>query len=256
MAKYDCVIIDDEGMARKLLKAMLEQYCPDLQVVAECADLPTGVKAIKKMNPKLVFLDIEMPGYSGLELLDFFDEDEVTFDIIFITAYNEYAIQAFKFSAIDYLLKPLHQHQLIEAVDRFIKKTERESSRQLDTLKANLNTDEPLSEKRIVVPIGQSLKFLKLSDIVMIKGDGAYSEVQLRDGEKILASKNLKHFEDMLYGISRFFRSHKSYIINIQEVVEYSKSDGGVIHMGENLTAGISPDKLDEFMKLMAGGVS
>jgi two-component system LytT family response regulator len=253
MAKYPCVIIDDEGMARKLLRAMLDSYCPDLEVVAECSDLPTGVKAIKKLDPKLVFLDIEMPGYSGLELLDFFDEDELTFDVIFITAYNEYAIQAFRFSAIDYLLKPLQQQQLMDAVDRFVKKTEKQSTNRLETLKSNLNTDEPIGEKRIVVPIGQSLKFLKLSDIVMIKGEGAYSEVVLRHGEKLLASKNLKHFEEMLSGVSRFFRSHKSYIINMHEVVEYSKSDGGVIHMKDNLTAGISPDKLEDFMKLMQG---
>jgi two-component system LytT family response regulator len=186
-------------------------------------------------------------------LLDFFDEDELTFDVIFITAYNEYAIQAFRFSAIDYLLKPLQQQQLIDAVERFIKKTEKQSVNRLETLKSNLNTDEPIGEKRIVVPIGQSLKFLKLSDIVMIKGEGAYSEVVLRHGEKLLASKNLKHFEEMLSGVPRFFRSHKSYIINMHEVVEYSKSDGGVIHMKDNLTAGISPDKLDDFMKLMAG---
>ena len=254
MANYPCIIIDDESMARKLLHAMLQSYCPELEVVAECADLPSGVKAIKKFGPKLVFLDIEMPGYSGLELLDFFDEDELTFDVIFITAYNEYAIQAFKFSAIDYLLKPLQQQQLKDAVARFIKKTERQSSRKLEALKTNLNVEEPIGEKRIVVPIGQTLKFLRLSDILLIKGEGAYSEVILAGGEKLLASKNLKHFEEMLSDIPRFFRSHKSYIINMHDVVEYSKSDGGVIFMKENHTAGLSADKLEEFMKLMAGG--
>lgn len=254
MEKYTCIIIDDEGKARVLLNAMLERYCPELEIVAECVDLPTGVKAIKKLNPNLVFLDIEMPGYSGLELLDFFDEEELTFDIIFTTAYNEYAIQAFRFSAIDYLLKPLQYQQLQEAVDRFIKKNEKEAGKRLEALKENLNTDEPVGEKRIVVPIGQSLKFLRLSDIVMIKGEGAYSEVNLKDGEKLLASKNLKHFEDMLSGVPRFFRSHKSYIINVQEVVEYSKSDGGMIQLKGNLNAGISPDKLEEFLKMMQGG--
>lgn len=254
MTNFPCIIIDDEGMARKLLKAMLESYCPDLEVVAECADLPSGVKAIKKFGPKLVFLDIEMPGYSGLELLDFFDEDEITFDVIFITAYNEYAIQAFRFSAIDYLLKPLQQQQLIDAVNRFVKKSEKQTSRKLEALKSNLNIEEPIGEKRIVVPIGQTLKFLRISDIVMIKGEGAYSEVVLSGGEKLLASKNLKHFEEMLMDIPRFFRSHKSYIINMHDVVEYSKSDGGVIFMKGNLTAGLSIDKLEEFMKLMAGG--
>jgi two-component system LytT family response regulator len=255
MASFPCVIIDDESMARKLLKAMLDTYCPDLEVVAECSDLPSGVKAIKKYAPKLVFLDIEMPGYSGLELLDFFDEDEVTFDVIFITAYNEYAIQAFRFSAIDYLLKPLQHQQLVDAVDRFIKKSEKQTSQKLEALRGNLNAEEPVGEKRIVIPIGQSLKFIKVSDIVLIRGEGAYSEVVLFSGEKLLASKNLKHFEDMLSNVPRFFRSHKSYIINIQHVLEYSKSDGGVIFMkGENNTAGLSVDKVDEFLKLMQGG--
>src|SRR5688572_5125066 len=128
---YSCVIIDDENKARVLLRAMLERYAPDLNILADCNDLPTGVKAIKKLKPDLVFLDIEMPGYSGLELLDFFDEEELNFDVIFTTAYNEYAVQAFRFSAIDYLLKPLQPQQLQDAVERFIKKTERESSKRL-----------------------------------------------------------------------------------------------------------------------------
>ena len=121
MANYPCIIIDDESMARKLLHAMLQSYCPELEVVAECADLPSGVKAIKKFGPKLVFLDIEMPGYSGLELLDFFDEDELTFDVIFITAYNEYAIRAFKVNSVDYLLKPIDKNDLINALEKFRK---------------------------------------------------------------------------------------------------------------------------------------
>src|SRR5688572_32935140 len=136
---YSCVIIDDENKARVLLRAMLERYAPDLNILADCNDLPTGVKAIKKLKPDLVFLDIEMPGYSGLELLDFFDEDELTFDVIFITAYIEYAIQAFRFSAIDYLLKPLQQQQLIDAVERLVMKSEKQRTNLLEASKSNLN---------------------------------------------------------------------------------------------------------------------
>ena len=115
------IIIDDEKRARVTLKLLLNEYCPDIEIVAECENLPTGVKAIRKHNPDLVLLDIEMPGHSGLELLDFFDEDDVRFSIIFTTAYNEYAIQAFKFSAIDYLLKPINPDQLVAAIKRLQK---------------------------------------------------------------------------------------------------------------------------------------
>ena len=115
-----CIIIDDEPKARNLLEAIIEQYCPDLTIEALCEDLPTGIKAIKKHKPELIFLDIEMPGHSGLELMDFFDDEEVNFGIIFTTAYNEYALQAFRFSAIDYLLKPIQHTTLIETVENTI----------------------------------------------------------------------------------------------------------------------------------------
>lgn len=254
MDKYSCIVVDDESRARILLKTMLEQYCPELTVLDECEDLPSGVKAIKKHSPSLVFLDIEMPGYSGLELLEFFDEKDITFDIIFTTAYNEYAVQAFKLSAIDYLLKPLHPDQLVDAVERFKRKNVKENSLKLEALKRNLNSNDVLSEKRMMVPIGQSLKFLVVNEIVMIKGEGAYSELYLKNGDKLLASKNLKHFEEMLSGIPNFYRVHKSYIINVNEVMEYSKSDGGVVIMSNGLEAGISTDKVDEFLKIMQGG--
>jgi two-component system, LytTR family, response regulator len=243
-----CIIIDDEPKARVLLEAIVKQYCPQLQIVALCEDLPTGVKAIKKHNPDLVFLDIEMPGHSGLELLDFFNEDEVNFNVIFTTAYNEYAVQAFRFSAIDYLLKPLQHTQLVEAVERFLKKQELQKSSQLKTLKENLNTSTNWEEKRIAVPSAQTIHFFKPSEIILIKGEAAYSEIHLSNGSKLLASRNLKHFEDMLKDIPIFFRSHKSYIINRQQVKEYVKSDGGYLVLSNGEQAGLSTEKVDEFL--------
>ena len=112
------IIIDDEKRARISLAYILQEYCPNVTIVAECENLPEGVKAIRKNQPNIVLLDIEMPGHSGLELLDFFDENDVNFSIIFTTAYNEYALQAFKFSAVDYLLKPINPEQLSEAISR------------------------------------------------------------------------------------------------------------------------------------------
>lgn len=246
-----CIIIDDEPKARSLLRSIIEQYCPQLTIEALCEDLPSGVKAIKKHKPQLVFLDIEMPGYSGLELMDFFNDNEVDFSVIFTTAYNEYALQAFRFSAIDYLLKPIQHTQLIEAVERYTKQKFNKQSEQLRTLQENLKADTDWQEKRIVVPSGQSLHFIKPADIIMIKGEAAYSEIHLTDGTKMLASKNLKHYEEVLSSVPVFFRCHKSYIINIRAVQQYVKSDGGYLKLNNNLTASLSPDKADEFLVLM-----
>jgi two-component system, LytTR family, response regulator len=246
---YPCIVIDDEPKARILLEAIIKQYCPQLQIVALCQDLPTGVKAIKKNNPALVFLDIEMPGHSGLELLDFFNEDEVNFSVIFTTAYNEYAIQAFRFSAIDYLLKPIQHTQLLDAVERFTKQHEKQSNTQLKNLKDNLNTTTQWQDKRIAVPSAQTINFFKPSEIIMIKGEAAYSEIYLANNTKLLASRNLKHFEELLKDIPVFFRSHKSYIINRQAVQQYVKSDGGYIVLSNGLQASLSSEKVDEFLE-------
>lgn len=244
----NCIIIDDEPRARSLLSAIIEQYCNDLMVVDMCEDLPSGIKSIKKNNPNLVFLDIELPGHSGLELMDFFNDEEVNFSIIFTTAYNEYALQAFKFSAIDYLLKPIQHLQLVDAVNRFHKQTQYKQVEQLRVLQNNLFADTNWENKRIVVPSGQSLKFIKPVDIIMIKGESSYSEFYLVDGSTLLASKNLKHFEEALTNIPFVFRCHKSYLINTLFVEEYVKSEGGYLRLKNGLIANISSEKVDEFL--------
>ncbi len=246
-----CIIIDDETKARVLLTSVIKDYCPDLEVAAMCEDLPSGIKAIKKFKPSLIFLDIEMPGHSGLELLDFFDEDEIDFSVIFTTAYNEYALQAFRFSAIDYLLKPIQHVQLVEAVERFLKKQHQQKGAQLKNLKDNLSGSTQWEDKRIAVPSGQTIHFFKPAEIIMIKGEAAYSEIHLANGNKMLASRNLRHFEEMLAPIPVFFRSHKSYIINRRAVVQYVKSDGGYLRLSNGMDAGLSPDKVDEFLQQM-----
>lgn len=243
-----CIIIDDESKARILLEAILKEYCPNVEIVALCEDLPSGVKAIKKFNPNLIFLDIEMPGHSGLELLDFFNEDEINFGVVFTTAYNEYALQAFKFSAIDYLLKPIQHTQLMEAVNRFSKQIEKQNTAQLKNLKENLNTNNNWEDKRIAVPSGQTIHFFKPSEIIMIKGEAAYSEIYLQNGTKLLASRNLRHFEELLINIPVFFRSHKSYIVNRHAVVQYVKSDGGYLQLSNGMHAGLSTEKVNEFL--------
>jgi two-component system, LytTR family, response regulator len=247
---YKCIIIDDESKARLLLRAIVNEYCPELIVVEECQDLNSGVDAIRRLKPDLVFLDIEMPGHTGLEILEVFDSNTIDFDIIFTTAYSEYAIQAFRLAALDYILKPIQFQRLRESVDRFIQKGGNTQSGQLEMLKKNLLSDSD-KDKRVAIPVGQSYKFYKIDELVMIKGDGAYSEIYLDTGEKLIVSKNLKYFGEMLGSMTQFFRCHKSYLVNTRHVKEFIKSDGGKIILLGDIEASVSGEKVEEFLKLM-----
>ncbi|WP_417940643.1 LytR/AlgR family response regulator transcription factor [Flavobacterium sp. RS13.1] len=233
------IIIDDEKRARLNLTLLIEEYCTNVEVIASCENLPEGVKAIRKNKPDLVFLDIEMPGHSGLELLDFFDENEIDFKIIFTTAYQEYAIQAFKFSAVDYLLKPINPNELRDAIIRFSKTKEKLENYSI--LKENIKQD---TFKKIAVPTGNSLVFLEKDKIVCIKGEGAYSEIICSDGEKHLVSRNLKKFEDIMCIDQNFIRNHKSYIVNISFIKAYNKSDGGSLILKNGLQLPVSFEKI------------
>ncbi len=230
------IIIDDEKRARVSLQLLLEEYCPEVEIVAQCENLPQGVKAINKYQPELVLLDIEMPGHSGLELLDFFNENEITFSIIFTTAYNEFAIQAFKLSAIDYLLKPIVPEELASAIERF----QRQKNQQFKALAENINTE---SFEKIAVPSGNTFILLKIAEIVYIKAEGSYSEVIMKDKSKHMVSRNLKNFEEILNSDKRFLRTHKSYLVNFDEVIAYNKSDGGWLELQNNITIPVSSDK-------------
>lgn len=238
---YKVIIIDDEEMARTLLEGMLAEYCTNVTVVDLCKDLPSGVKSIRKNKPDIVFLDIEMPGHSGLELLDFFDENEVDFSIIFVTAYNRYAIQAFKLSAVDYLLKPIESQDLIDAIALFEKQ---KGQKRYKVLKENLSS----SVKKIGLNNVSSISFVELDTILFFQADGSYTKVFLKDGKTIVTSKSLKHFENVLTGNSDFYRCHKSYIVNINYISEYIKSDGGSLKIGSH-EIGISSDKVSVLLE-------
>ncbi|MEO8235118.1 MAG: response regulator [Flavobacterium sp.] len=233
------IIIDDEKRARLNLTLLVKEYCPNVEIVAECENLPEGVKAIHKYQPDLVLLDIEMPGHSGLELLDFFDENEVKFKIIFTTAYHEYALQAFKFSAVDYLLKPINPEELSNAIARLEKQKSVESNYSL--LKETMKQDVL---DKIAIPSGSNILFIETNSIICIKGDGAYSELKCTNQVIHVVSRNLKNFEDILCNNPRFVRVHKSHIVNTNFVVAYNKSDGGSIELKDGMHLPISQDKV------------
>ena len=231
------IIIDDESRARQSLELLLTEFCPQVKVVALCENLPEGIKAIHKHKPDLVLLDIEMPGHSGLELLDFFEDKDVNFSIIFTTAYNEYALKAFKLSAIDYLLKPISPQELVEAINR----VEKKSVQHFRALHENMHHER---FEKIAVPDGSSYHVLNLADIVYIKGQGTYSEVHMMDKTKVMVSRNLKIFEELLVDNKNFVRSHKSYVVNCDKIKSFTKSDGGWVELTDGTSLPISTEKM------------
>jgi two-component system LytT family response regulator len=239
------VITDDEVMARTLLEGMLLEYCPNIEVVALCEDIPSAVKAIHKYKPDIVFMDIEMPGYSGLDILQFFSAEDVDFSIIFVTAYHQYAIDAFRLSAVDYLLKPLEPEALIASVQRY------ESTKarfHFELLKHNVASG---SVKRLSISGLNSIRFVDVDSVICLKAEGAYSEINLSDDSKITSSKNLKSYEIMLSGCTEFFRFHKSYIVNLNYIQSVIRADGGSILLKNGNSIDIANDKIQELIQRM-----
>lgn len=243
------IIIDDERKARNLLRILIEENCPKITQIFEAEDLLSGVAIIKKEEPNIVFLDIEMPEHSGLEILDFIEKDVVNFEIIFTTAYSEYAIQAFQLSAIDYLLKPIRGSQVKEAVEKaihFIGKSQ--INVKLDELRKSLSSS---NFNKIGLPISDGIKFVAFDEIIMMEADGMYSKISTTSESELLISKPLKHFVELLKNIPVFYKPHRSFFINLKFIKQYVKSDGGYILMDNNKTVSISKEKKEEFLNIV-----
>jgi two-component system LytT family response regulator len=245
---YKTIIIEDEKRAQILLQNILENHFPNIEIMAIADDLPSGVKAIRKHKPDFVFLDIEMPNYSGLEILDFFDESKIDFSIIFTTAYNHYAIEALKISAVDYLLKPLNKEDIKEAILRFERKNSTQNQDSFSSLKSIIQ-DKKI--KKIAVPEGNQLHFIKPESIVYIKADNSYSEIYLDNGKMMTVSRSIKNFEDGLKNNQMFCRIHKSYLINTSYVERYDKSNGGWITLSNKIELPISSEKTSDFLNMI-----
>lgn len=237
------IIIDDEKKARQLLQVIISENHPGIEICDLCEDLASGVRAIKKHKPSLVFLDIEMPGHSGLELLDFFNEDEINFSIVFVTAYNEYAIQAFKLSAIDYILKPVSPKLIAEAIDKY-KKIEFKQHKLIEALKQNLSTED---DKKIAIPSRDNINYINPRNIIYVKADGAYSVFHILGGEKYMLSRNLKYVEEMTSSFSYIKRCHKSYIVNTKQIKNYNRTSAELI-LSDNSVISISDEKVSEIL--------
>ncbi len=237
------IIIEDETKARRVLEELLKEYCPEVNVLMAADSVPEGVKAIHKFQPDVIFLDIEMPEYNGFQLFDFLNE--VNFEVIFTTAYQEYALQAFEVAAIAYLLKPIQIEKLVQAVEKVKEKLKQQSQERIELLK---NTWQEEKISKIALPISEGYLFVELKDIMYLSAEGSYTNIVLRDNRKFIVSRNIKSFEG-IFSNHLFFRPHRSYLINLNAVKQFIKQDGGYILMENGDSVSITKEKKDEFLK-------
>jgi two-component system, LytTR family, response regulator len=241
MNKIRAILVDDEESARDVLENLLARFCPEVTLVAKCENVAQAVELIKKESPDLVFLDIEMPNYAGYEIVNFFDK--VNFEIIFVTAYDQYAIRAFEIAAIDYLLKPIDIDRLKHSVKRV--KQQLNTAEQSQRLSLLGNTLETKQVKNIIVHDKGHQYIVAVEDIIAIEALESYCSIHTKD-KKHTVSKNLKHFETVLEKLPKFIRVHKSWIINKQCIKNYSKTELS-IYLINGLVAKLSKYKKAEF---------
>lgn len=239
------LLIDDEPKNNRILKLMLEEFCPQVQIEGQADNAEDGIKLIKEMEPDLVFLDIEMPYGSGFDLLD--KLKPVRFEIIFITAFNNYSLKAIKYSALDYLLKPVNIDELIAAVAKASEKVEsRNVNARIENLLYNLKKPQQGLQK-IALPSKEGYVFIALSDIIRCESKSGYTTFFIKDMEKIVSSKNIKEYEPLVTD-DIFFRVHNSHIINLNFVKKYHKGRGGYIEMEDGTLIEVATRRKDELM--------
>ena len=223
------ILIDDEAHSLDSLEIELGMHCPEVEVVEKCKGAQAGIQSIYNKNPDLIFLDIEMPGMNGFQLLE--EVRQQDFEVIFTTAYDEYAIKAIKVSALDYLLKPIDVSELKKAVRKIYEKKEDESANQkLDVLLTNIQSN---GFEKLAIPTLKGLDFITVRDINYCKADGNYTEIHMLDGSNYVISKTIKETSSLLNN-SSFYRTHQSYLVNLNCIKQYIKGSGGQLVMQNN----------------------
>ncbi|NAS29968.1 response regulator [Flavobacteriaceae bacterium R38] len=243
------VIVEDEKHSRETLKSLLEEFCEGIKVIAMAGSVNEAVKTIKSEQPDIIFLDIELQTGTGFDVLE--KISHLNFEVIFTTAFEQYAIKAVKFSSLDYLLKPIDIEELQLAVQKAqTKKNQEVYKKQLETLMLNLKQQKSKLNK-ICLATSEGFEFVEVNTIIYCKAEGSYTVFVLNNSEQILVSKNLKEYENLLLE-QDFMRVHNSFLINLKEVKKYIKSDGGYILMSNNDTVSISRSKKEDFIQVMS----
>jgi two-component system LytT family response regulator len=243
------VLVDDEKNALEMMEWLLATYCPQVEIAAMCSSAEQGIEAVHTHRPDVVFLDIEMPKLNGFDMLEKFDK--LFFDVVFCTAYDQFAIKAFKYSALNYLLKPVDPEDLKITVQRLEAKKTIPTKEQFDLLLQNIQQPVKTTPQRIALTTGDGLIFVPTADIIYCEAESNYTSVVLSGGKKIVVSKVLKEIDEALSGPD-FYRVHSSFLININRIRKFVRGDGGYIIMDNDATVSISRSRKQEFMELFS----
>jgi two-component system LytT family response regulator len=244
-----CILIDDEKNALEMMEWLLKTYCPEVDIVAMCNSAEQGIEAIHTYKPDVIFLDIEMPRMNGFDMLEQFDK--LFFDVVFCTAYDQFAIKAFKYSALNYLLKPVDPDDLKATVARIEERKSIPTREQFELLMQHIHQPVRTTPQRIALTTGDGMIFVPTTDIIYCEAESNYTKVVLAGGKKIVVSKVLKDIDEALSGPD-FCRVHSSFLINVNRIRKYVRGDGGYLVMDDDTNISISRNRRQEFMDLFS----
>jgi two-component system, LytTR family, response regulator len=238
------IIVDDEVKGRQFLKQLIDKFTLQVKVAGEAANVKEAMELIETVHPDLVFLDIEMPGQSGIEMLR--QLQEINFSVVFVTAFNRYAVDAFRLGAVDYLLKPVSPSDLQQAVERVGKQQLLQS--QYKTRLAEFTRNYGQAFNKITIPALQGFEFVDFNEIIFLQSDSNYTRIKLKDGKTMIATRLLGEFEEMLEP-HNFQRIHKSFIINLSHMRKYTKGEGGTVMMSDGSEIDVSRRMKEAFLQ-------
>ncbi len=244
------IIVDDEPHCCEVLSMLLEKYCPEVTVEAVCNSAPEALKLLSNTTARLVFIDIEMPHMNGFQLLE--KLPAINFELIFTTSYDQYAIKAIRFSALDYLLKPIDREELQIAVRRAAQRLQSPLPQQFEILLQKL-MQPPAQVSRIALPTMEGLQLIPIDSIISCTSSSNYTILSLKDNQKLIVSRTLKEIEEML-DEHTFLRVHHSYLVNLNEIRKYIKGEGGSLIMSDGSSVDVSRSKKEQLMKKLQPG--
>jgi two-component system LytT family response regulator len=245
----NAIIVDDEPDCCESLATLLERYCPEVKILDICYSADAAFQSIKEQNPQILFLDIEMPFMNGFQLLE--KLGDINFELIFTTSYDQYAIKAIRFSALEYLLKPIDLDELQQAVKKAVQRNLYPHPQQLEILLEKLKHPTVLFNK-VAIPTLEGFQFVLAESIIKCEAENNYTFLFLKDKRKLIASRNLRDIEEMLEDYS-FIRVHNSYLVNINEVEKYVKGEGGYLVMSDGSIVNVARSRKELLIKKIAG---
>jgi two-component system LytT family response regulator len=241
------ILVDDEKSGLNTLRKLLQLYCPEVKIVAECGDADIAKEKIELLDPQLVFLDISLPGKSSFDLLS--ELGKINFEIIFVTAHHEFALKAFRYSAVDYLVKPVDEDILVDSVKRAVKRINSANDNIL-TLMHNVQNREVKRKMKLCIPSLNGFRVVEMKDIMYCEASGSYTNFILSGNNIICSAKPIYEYDELLSGAG-FIRIHKSYLVNLLHVKEYVRGEGGSVILSDNREVAVSRRKKDYFLSRM-----